>query len=533
MRGGPAWTRSVAGRVGLLIGLISLGVVGFGVVTVVSGMQALGAANRLTESLLPIERSTNLLLTAFVDEETGERGYVITGQRRFLQPFFAGEAEADSLTRTLRRKLRDDPAELRELALVEARHSSWLNETAYPEISEVSRGDASAAVAAERTGAGKAHFDAVRASIGALYRSVAGEEARSVVNLHERATITLWVAVAEGVVGLVLLAGSWLLLRRWVTDPIASLGRQVDLVAQGQLDREIEIGGLAEMSELGGNVELMRERLRSDSEELRHLRRALTASESLQQQLSRELAAVGASAALAVEGRILPAGGLLAGDWYDAWAIGENGIAVAVVDVSGHGATTGIFALRVKTLLTAGGSESLPPGEVLGLLARQLGDTEDRFVTGLLIHIDSESGRCSYANAGHPSGAVLGRDGVRLLLEPTGPLLGPMPGHWATRHFQLRPDETVLVCTDGVLEAHRHDGSEFGLDGVLQAVRLGRSGGEPREIVASVVQAVTRSCVVPLDDDATVFACRLGSAERRGRPSARHEEPAKSSATEW
>ena len=45
-------------------------------------------------------------------------------------------------------------------------------------------------------------------------------------------------------------------------------------------------------------------------------------------------------------GRFRPAKGLVAGDWYDVARLSDDRMALALIDVSGHGAEVATFALR-------------------------------------------------------------------------------------------------------------------------------------------------------------------------------------------
>ena len=65
-----------------------------------------------------------------------------------------------------------------------------------------------------------------------------------------------------------------------------------------------------------------------------------------------------------------------------------------------------------------------------------------------------KTGAISYVNGGHEEAYILGVDGIRMALPPTGPVLGLFPG--ATHGIesaQLEPGETLLLYTDGVPEA--------------------------------------------------------------------------------
>src|SRR5215468_112540 len=56
---------------------------------------------------------------------------------------------------------------------------------------------------------------------------------------------------------------------------------------------------------------------------------------------------------MVLRGRVDPAEGELAGDWFDSFDLPHGRVGLVVGDVSGHGAAAGVFALRLKQLLGA------------------------------------------------------------------------------------------------------------------------------------------------------------------------------------
>lgn len=495
----------------MLVGAVALGALAAGAVAAVYSAGALQSADRLRAALIPESTGVAALLTGFVDEETGERGYVITSQRRFLEPYRLGQHQVGLLTSRLHAELAGDRRAEALLATIEKRGAAWLDLTARPEIADVASGHDAAAVAAERTGTGKARFDALRQSVALLSSLISSEEGRAVDGLHDREVATLWLSIGATAVALVLLTASWLLLRKWVIGPIAGLDDEVAIVAGGDLGHAVRPGGLAEMSSLGESVERMRRRLRDDSDELRHLRAALAEGSLVSEQLRSELAPVGAAVGLELAGRVLPADGTLAGDWYDAWPVSGGLLYLALVDVSGHGALSGILALRIKTLLQAALSSERAPGAALQFVASQLGDTGAGFATGIVVGIDTSSGRCSYASAGHPPGVVMHEDGTVSYLEPTGPLLGPYPGHWTTERIEVTPSDSLVLYTDGLTEARRRDGDgDFELAGLLEVLASAASRRvDPEAILEELIYTLHRVCQTPLHDDATVLVAQL------------------------
>ncbi|HEX6277729.1 MAG TPA: CHASE3 domain-containing protein [Polyangiaceae bacterium] len=65
-----------------------------------------------------VRRHVAQLLASVVDAETGSRGYVITGQEAFLDPYRAAVAETDRVYRELKRLTADNPEQQRRLDAV-------------------------------------------------------------------------------------------------------------------------------------------------------------------------------------------------------------------------------------------------------------------------------------------------------------------------------------------------------------------------------------------------------------------------------
>jgi serine phosphatase RsbU (regulator of sigma subunit) len=200
---------------------------------------------------------------------------------------------------------------------------------------------------------------------------------------------------------------------------------------------------------------------------------------------------------------------VLAGDWYDAWEIGDRRIALALVDVSGHGPEAGIMALRLKHLLAPPFRMGMAPGSAFDWVADQLADLDEQCVTAMLLDLDLASGRCRYANAGHPSGLLFRHDRIEPLGR-TGPLICGIRGRsWETREVHAGDGDLLVLVTDGLLEARLPDGTEFGLDRIRDLVTaMGRSAS-PDSVAEGLVEAVREACVTPLRDDATVVVVRF------------------------
>ena len=353
--------------------------------------------------VLPAVVSSRSLLASLVDQETGERGYLITGEDKFLQPYTGGQTRVTSLVQSLRKEI--GRADLGLLDAVATADHTWLTSTAEPEIAFVRAGNRQAAINHETSGIGMMQFNDLRAAVGTLSAALERQLSGSERTVRRENQLTFVLVLVETAGTLVSALSARELLRRWVNDPIERLAGDVRVVAQGQLDHSVPATGSAELRSLGGDVEAMRRRLRDELEEARQSREALAQAGPVVVKLRAELApsTSGACDQLVVAGRLAPAEGVLAGDWYDVIALQPDTVAAVMVDISGHGAEAGIFALQIKQLLLPALRLGLAPGDALGWVSTQLGTTEEQYATGLVITMELSTGRCRWANAGHPA----------------------------------------------------------------------------------------------------------------------------------
>jgi serine phosphatase RsbU (regulator of sigma subunit) len=86
------------------------------------------------------------------------------------------------------------------------------------------------------------------------------------------------------------------------------------------------------------------------------------------------------------------------------------------------------------------------------------------FVTCFYAILEPESGRLSYANAGHTLPYCRRHDEGRTdELVARGMPLGLMPGmSYEEKETALLPGDGALFCTDGLVEAHNPQGEMFG-----------------------------------------------------------------------
>jgi PAS domain S-box-containing protein len=151
------------------------------------------------------------------------------------------------------------------------------------------------------------------------------------------------------------------------------------------------------------------------------------------------------------------------GDFYDFLRLPDGRLGLIVGDVSGKGVPAAIVMAITRTMLRAAyhlGS----PGEIL----KQVNDNlfpdipPNMFVTCLAALLDSRTGRLQYANAGHDLPYVRHSAGVSEL-RATGMPLGLMPDmSYEEKEITLQPGESILLYSDGLVEAHSPQREMFG-----------------------------------------------------------------------
>ena len=458
------------------------------------------------ERLNPARAEVAALLNAFISQETGQRGYIITGRDGQLDVYLNGRRSAARAVEELRRLLAAEPALLGGVEASQAAIARWQEQVAEPEIAAKRSGrvgEAEVLVEAEGT---LRLFEQATARIDEVRRGVNVELMQAEEDRDRARSLTTRVLVASLVIALGIAVVTRILITRWFTVPLDDLRRSVAQVAGGDLDHVIESVGPPELEEVADGVEAMRRRILTELGDADRARGALARRGLVVLTLRDELAAskVPLAPGWAVAGRFEPAEGIIAGDWWDVVDLGDGRTALALVDVAGHGAATGVYALRTKQLTMAALREGLGPGEAWSWVQRAMGDTGEQFLTGALVVLDPTTGRCRWSSAGHPDLLLVGSAGDIKHLEATGPVCGSViPGPWAEAEAMVEPGGFLIAFTDGLIEPRNKAGEEFGADRLTALVRAAASGTADA-VADACIAAARRHAAGGFTDDVTL-----------------------------
>lgn len=450
-------------------------------------------------------------LTEAVHQENGARGFVLTGDPAFLEPYEEGREAVRSDLQALTALFRDDPTTLALIDDVRSDFDAW-SDRSRNEVRAAVEGDLRLARQLVARGEGKAAFDRLRASGTAMQDHIRDElvaQQALTDEAFQQLRVTFWTAVSV-LVALLLL--TVVLLRQWVLLPVERLRHGMRAVADGQLSSPVRAGGPAEVAALGHDAEAMRRRIVTELDNARAAAEALDQEGPAAAGLMRELRTVSSETLRGVDvhGEVRPARGLLAGDWWDAVPMPGGATAIVVGDVAGHGPEAGVVAARFKQRLSVLLSAHGDLAEAFADAAEGLDPDAERFLSCVVAVVDPSWRRLRWLNAGHPGALLLRGSGSELVaqtLRPTGPIVGLPDSRWDVEETWIGVDDVLLLMTDGVTAARDASGRELGVEGVVDALR-GSGAREPSVLVADVVETVRRFSGDARRDDATCVALR-------------------------
>ena len=257
--------------------------VAMGVVTAVSIVLGVIAIARLSDARHlvvgrngPALTASLRLSNALINQETGVRGFSLTGQDAFLVPYRRGRVDAAGALRELRRIATVDRYESvrADLDEIERRAQAWQREYAQPTIAAVRAGGprAPGKPPAEE---GRRRFDELRDALDrqqtdmVAVRDAGRGDLDGAANFLTATFVVIALLVVIGIVGVVIA------LRRTVSRPLRLVGRAVRRAAHGDFEHEIAGAGPRDVAELAGDVDTMRRQILSELATIKQAHRQL------------------------------------------------------------------------------------------------------------------------------------------------------------------------------------------------------------------------------------------------------------------
>ena len=198
---------------------------------------------------------------------------------------------------------------------------------------------------------------------------------------------------------------------------------------------------------------------------------------------------------------------VVGGDYFDVIKLSENKLGICIADVVGKSVSAALLMANVQATVRAFASDAASPAwlcnRVNSVLCNNI--ASGKFVTLFYGVLDANRRTLAYTNAGHLHPILVNGSRSVQQLENGGALLGVFP-EWKYEDSiaQLAPGDRLLLFTDGITEAAKPDGEEFGEQRLIDAATslAKRSSAELRDQLLTEAKGF---CDSQLQDDATLI----------------------------
>ncbi|MCJ2118585.1 methyl-accepting chemotaxis protein, partial [Methylobacterium sp. J-001] len=242
---------------GSAIGVIAL-------VSILSSGAVLATRNQLQAATDALDRSNQVargldaFRTAMLNQETGLRGYLITGRESSLEPYRWGRPALDETITRLRSLIGNDAERSRLMTDAEAAARAWQTDIGETAI----RGAANPAtrpeaVRIEAEGTGKQFFDTMRgklAAIDTLEEQTRAAQSVRVAQAERNESLALW---SGTLLTLLICLGIGTAINRLIVRPLVRVMGFVEHVGEGDLSGTLGQGGHNEIGRLGRSLNTM------------------------------------------------------------------------------------------------------------------------------------------------------------------------------------------------------------------------------------------------------------------------------------
>jgi sigma-B regulation protein RsbU (phosphoserine phosphatase) len=192
-------------------------------------------------------------------------------------------------------------------------------------------------------------------------------------------------------------------------------------------------------------------------------------------------------------------------------AAGGEECVLMIADVSGKGMSASLLTASLEAFAAGPIEDGLGPDEICAKLSRLLyrRTPPERYATAFVGALDPATGVLRYANAGHNPPLVVRAAGDIEELPATGVPIALLPvADYEAAEARLAPGDTLVLYTDGIVEAANPEGEEYGAERLADVCRRHRQA--PCAELAAALEADLEAFAggVPIADDRTVVMAR-------------------------
>jgi len=214
------------------------------------------------------------IVAAMVNQETGVRGYLVSGDTGFLDPYNNGKVQFEKAFADVKQMTHDNAAQQARLEEIAKLAHTWQNDVAAKEISLMGAGSQDEARKLEASGAGKASMDGLRAKAGEMEKAERELLGTRSADQDEAISTTFLATIIGAIASILISIVVAFVLTRAIARPTAQMTSAMNTLAQGNTSVEIpargrkdEVGAMAEAVQFFKDNMIETARLRTEQEE--------------------------------------------------------------------------------------------------------------------------------------------------------------------------------------------------------------------------------------------------------------------------
>lgn len=214
------------------------------------------------------------------------------------------------------------------------------------------------------------------------------------------------------------------------------------------------------------------------------------------------------------------------GDLYDLWMASDppaggwddeqegERLHFTIADISGKGLPASLMMTQLSAYLRARADRRVKNwGRLATRLNTRMNEVRDRqrYATLVAGSINPDSGDLRFVNGGHNPPLLVKPDGSFRRLDPTGPMVGLLPGaSWEQGRAQMDKGDVLVAFTDGLVEAENAAGEELGDEALARVVAAFPSAHADDLLEQFLVAAFQHLGEGAFRDDVTLVVVKRG-----------------------
>jgi serine phosphatase RsbU (regulator of sigma subunit) len=196
----------------------------------------------------------------------------------------------------------------------------------------------------------------------------------------------------------------------------------------------------------------------------------------------------------------------VSGDLYDVIPLPDGSLLAYVADVSDKGVPAALVMAALSTKIRSEARNKYEIDKLLEMVNNslyRLASEEGFFATIVIVRYWPDNGKTQIALAGHLQPMWIAESGIGDLPPINGVSLGVAPDlRYEKKEIVLSAGESILLFTDGIIEAENADNVLFGNDRLLDSIKSTKGPPWGKALLGSVRQWQGEA---PVSDDLTIL----------------------------